>query len=81
METKIQAYLGDISGSVPDHHNQLSITVKQSHNFVFQHIYMFCLYYIKSIKYAVGLPHDSDGKESACGAGDLDLITGLIRIP
>ena len=27
------------------------------------------------------LPHGSDGKESACNAGDLGLIPGLERFP
>ena len=82
METKIQAYLGDIAGSVPDHHNKLNIAVKQSDFFfVFQRIYMLCLYYVKSIKYAMSVPHGSDGKESSCSVGDLGLIPGLINIP
>ena len=29
----------------------------------------------------MGFPGDSDGKESACNAGDLDLIPGLERPP
>jgi len=28
-----------------------------------------------------GLPHDSDGKESACNTGDLSLIPGWGRSP
>ena len=28
-----------------------------------------------------GFPDDSDGKESACSAGDLGLIPGLGRVP
>ena len=31
--------------------------------------------------YREGFPDDSDGKESACNAGDLDLIPGLGRFP
>jgi len=29
----------------------------------------------------MGLPSGSDGQESACNAGDLDLIPGLGRSP
>ena len=29
----------------------------------------------------LGFPHDSDSKESACNAGDPDLILGLGRSP
>ena len=28
-----------------------------------------------------GFPHGSDGKESACNAGDLGLVSGLARSP
>ena len=30
---------------------------------------------------SLGFPHGSEGKESACNAGDLDLIPGLERSP
>ena len=33
------------------------------------------------IKYVVGFPRASDGKEFACGAGDLGSIPGLGRSP
>ena len=42
---------------------------------------MLCLYYIMSIKYAMGVPHGSDGKESTCSVGGLGLTPGLINIP
>ena len=29
----------------------------------------------------MGLPHNSDGKESACNAGDLKSVPGLGRSP
>ena len=29
----------------------------------------------------MGFPGNSDGKESACNAGDLGLITALVRSP
>ena len=32
--------------------------------------------YIKFIIFIMGIPDDSDGKESACNAGDLGLIPG-----
>ena len=32
-------------------------------------------------KLSLGFPCGSDGKESACSAGDLDLIPGLERSP
>ena len=38
-----------------------------------------CVYII--IKAVLGFPGGSDGKESACSAGDLDLIPGLGRSP
>ena len=33
------------------------------------------------LKYLLGFPGGSDGKESACNAGDLGLIPGLGRSP
>ena len=37
--------------------------------------------YIYSTVYVMGLPSGSDGKESACNAGDTVLIPGLGRSP
>ena len=36
---------------------------------------------IKGIPWVQGFPDGSDGKESACNAGDLDLIPGSGRSP
>ena len=38
-----------------------------------------CMYKIHT--YFMGFPSGSDGKESACNAGDLSLIPGLGRSP
>ena len=37
--------------------------------------------HLQSIYCLVGFPGSSDGKESACNAGDPDLIPGLGRSP
>ena len=45
-----------------------------------QFIYIY--YYINIIIYYIlGFPGDSDGKESACNAGDLAFIPGSVRFP
>ena len=36
---------------------------------------------VVSVYHPFDFPDGSDGKESACNAGDLDLITGLGRFP
>ena len=35
----VQAYLGDIAGSVPDHHSKKNIAVKWAHEFLFSSAY------------------------------------------
>ena len=39
------------------------------------------IYFIQSSVHLLGFPGGSDGKESACNAGDLGLIPGLERFP
>ena len=39
------------------------------------------LKYLNIIKWVVGFPGGSDGKESACNAGDPGSILGLGRLP
>ena len=41
----------------------------------------FCEDYLGLFKYLEGFPGSSDGKESACNAGDPGLIPGLGRSP
>ena len=41
----------------------------------------FCEDYLGWLKFLEGFPGSSDGKESACNAGDPDLIPGLWRSP
>ena len=47
---------------------------------VTKHAYMKICYY-DCFNNNIDFPHDSDGKESACNVGDLDLIPGLERSP
>ena len=41
---------------------------------------IYCLYLILYHK-QMGFPNGSDSKQSACNAGDLGLIPGLVRSP
>ena len=43
------------------------------------HIYIYIYIYIHTHTYMIGLPGGSDGKESACNAGDLGLMLGSGR--
>ena len=45
-----------------------------------QFIYVYYYIYI-IIYYILGFPGGSDGKESACNAGDLAFIPGSVRFP
>ena len=40
-----------------------------------------CTGYTQILYHLMGFPSGSDGKESPCNAGDLDLIPGLGRCP
>ena len=40
-----------------------------------------CTGYTQILYHLMGFPSGSDGKESPCNAGDLDLIPGLGRSP
>ena len=43
---------------------------------IYLEIWLFCI-----LSISVGFPCGSDGKESACNAGDLGLVPGLGRSP
>ena len=73
-----QAYLRDIAGSVPDHHNKASDIFLFVCSPVPMKV-MFTLYC--SLLSAMGFPCDSAGKESVCNVGDLSSIPGLGRSP
>ena len=45
------------------------------------HMYLYISHKYICICIYIGLPGGSDGKESACNAGDLSLIPGLGRSP
>ena len=51
----VQAYLRDIAGSVPDHHNKASITIKHVQwSFWFYNAYKSCVYtMLQSVKCAI----------------------------
>ena len=42
---------------------------------------MLCIHVLPGLGMKMGFPGGSDSKESACNAGDLDLIHGLGRSP
>ena len=42
-------------------------------------VFQFLVFYGPSILFSMGFPGGSDGKESACNAGDLGSIPGLGR--
>ena len=44
-------------------------------------VFQFLVFYGPSILFSMGFPGGSDGKESACNAGDLGSIPGLGRSP
>ena len=46
-----------------------------------QHHHFSYRYFLNLLKYALGFPGGSYGKESACNAGDLGLIPGSRRSP
>ena len=58
----------------------MSIDLSMSMCFSLPIVYM-CQDIYRKIFNLVGFPDSSDGKESACSAGDLNLIPGLGRCP
>ena len=74
------------------HFTQEILLVRSEQSLFPQNIYLFCLYSFKNLFiylllavlgrcYCMGFPSSSDGKASACGAGDPGLIPGLGRSP
>ena len=61
------------------HHLFFSHDMYQNQNFPF--IYMVIWLAFRSLKKTMGFPDSSVGKESACNAGNPDLIPGLGRSP
>ena len=65
------------------------IYLHQESSYIFTHYLLYSITLIKSLLQSfkkglivpIGFPGGRDSKESACSAGDLDLITGLGRSP
>ena len=55
--------------------------ITSGHHFYSGSFFVFLFGDSLHYKLSLGFPCGSDGKESACSAGDLDLIPGLERSP